>query len=57
MTAAAAAALMTDEELATALAKIRGTSKRGVRRKLTEAEVIALAAIYDEQKRRAVSTP
>jgi hypothetical protein len=48
----AAVYLMTDEELVTAAARIRGTSKRGRRRMLTEAETLALAAVIKEQDRR-----
>jgi hypothetical protein len=43
---------MSDTELRDAAARIRGTAKRGARRKLTEAETRALAAVYEEQSRR-----
>ena len=43
---------MSDRQLVTTAENIRGSSKRGCRRKLTEAETLALAAVIDEQERR-----
>lgn len=50
--AAEFAATLTDEQLVAVTDAIRGSSKRGRRRRMLPAEVLALAAIYAEQRRR-----
>lgn len=43
---------MSDDDLRQAAAAIRGTSKRGRRRRLSEVEALILAAVMAEQARR-----